>query len=53
MAGAAFLMPGLANGYRKIERRLGAIEGALRLLAERLTRIERVLSVSSGGIEAR
>ena len=33
-AGAAFLLPGLMNGYGKIERRLGAIEG-------RLTRIER------------
>jgi hypothetical protein len=37
MAGAAFLMPGLVNGYGKIEQsrrhlaeRMGAIEGALR-----------------------
>jgi hypothetical protein len=33
MAGAAFLMPGLVNGYGKIERRLTGIEG-------RLTKIE-------------
>ena len=46
-AGAAFLLPGLLNGYGKIERRLGSIEG-------RLTRIERMLSISAEalGIEA-
>ncbi len=44
LAGAAFLLPGLVNGYGKIEKRLGAIEGALRQQAERLTRIERTLS---------
>jgi hypothetical protein len=45
MAGAAFLMPGLVNGYGKIEKRLGAIEGALLQQAERLTRIERGLGI--------
>ena len=44
-AGAAFLLPGLVNGYRGIEKRLGAIEGALRQQAERLTRIEHTLSI--------
>ena len=38
-AGAASLLPGLVNGYGKIERRLGAIEG-------RSTRIEALLSIS-------
>ena len=36
-AGAAFLLPGLVNGYGKIEKRLSGIE-------ERLARIERTLS---------
>ena len=43
MAGAAFLLPGLVNGYGKIEARLAGIEGALRLLTERLTRLDRGL----------
>jgi hypothetical protein len=43
MAGAAFLMPGLVNGYGKIEARLAGIEGSLRQQAERLTRIEESL----------
>src|SRR5512139_1209819 len=43
MAGAAFLLPGLVNGYSRIEKRLGAIEG-------RLTRIERVLSEAEPSI---
>lgn len=38
MAGAAFLLPGLVNGYSKIEKRLDGIEG-------RLTRIERGLGI--------
>ena len=38
MAGAAFLLPGLVNGYGKIEKRLAGIEG-------RLTRIERGLGI--------
>ena len=44
MAGAAFLLPGLVNGYGKIEKRLDGIEGALCQQAERLARIERTLS---------
>jgi hypothetical protein len=47
MAGAPLLLPGLLKGYGRIERRLGAIEGALRLLAERLTRIERGLGIDA------
>ncbi len=41
MAGVAFLLPGLVNGYGKIEKRLSAIE-------ERLTRIERGLGLDAG-----
>jgi hypothetical protein len=44
MAGAAFLMPGLVNGYGKIEARLAGIE-------ERLGAIERTLSQGPGGIQ--
>jgi hypothetical protein len=47
MAGAAFMLPGLANGYGKIERRLSGIEGALSQQAERLTRIERGLGIEA------
>jgi hypothetical protein len=50
VAGAPIQLPGLANGYGKIEQSLGlltermaGIEGALRQQAERLTRIERGL----------
>ena len=39
-AGAAFLLPGLMNGYGKIERRLSGIE-------QRLSRIERGLGIES------
>jgi hypothetical protein len=42
MAGAAFLLPGLVNGYGKFERRLVGIE-------DRLTRIERGLGIDSTG----
>jgi hypothetical protein len=41
MAGAAFLMPGLVNGYGKIEKRLAGIE-------DRLLRIERGLGIEVG-----
>jgi hypothetical protein len=41
-AGAAFLLPGLINGYGKIEKRLGAIEA-------RLTRIEQGLGIDAAG----
>lgn len=41
MAGAAFLLPGLANGYGKIEKRLAGIEG-------RLAAIERGLGIDAG-----
>jgi hypothetical protein len=51
VTGAAFMLPVPANGYGTIERRLGAIEGALHLLAERLTRTERGFEIGSSGIE--
>jgi hypothetical protein len=41
MAGAAFLLPRLMNGYGKIEKRLDAIE-------QRLTRIEWELGIEAG-----
>ncbi len=40
-----FLLRGVVNGYGKIEKRLGAIEGALCQQAERLTAIERGLRI--------
>ena len=39
MAGAAFLLPGLVNGYGKIEKRLGGIEGRLEMLEQKLDRL--------------
>ncbi len=42
MAGASFLLPGLAHGYSRIEKRLGAIAG-------RLTQIEQGLGIEAGG----
>ncbi len=46
MAGAAFLLPGLVNGYSRIQKRLEGIE-------DRLTRIERTLGIAEAlGIEA-
>lgn len=39
MAGAAFLLPGLVNGYGKIEARLGGIEGRLAALERKLDRL--------------
>ncbi len=48
MAGAAFLLPGLVNGYGKIERALrqqaealGAIEGRLEMVERKLDRLSR------------
>jgi len=38
-AGAAFLLPGLVNGYGKVEKRLGAIEGRLETVERKLDRL--------------
>jgi hypothetical protein len=46
-AGAAFLLPGLVNGYGKVERTLRQQAEVLDVIEERLTRIERTLNGSS------
>lgn len=47
MAGAAFLLPGLVNGYGKIEKTLRQQAEVLRGIEERLARIERGLGVDA------
>ncbi len=49
MAGAAFLLPGLVNGYGKIEKTLRLQAQVLGGIEERLTRIERGLGIETGG----
>ena len=39
MAGAAFLLPGLVNGYSRIEKRLCGIEGRLEAVEQKLDRL--------------
>jgi hypothetical protein len=41
IGGAAFLLPGLVNGYGKVERALRQRAEILRAIESRLTRIER------------
>jgi hypothetical protein len=49
MAGAAFLLPGLVNGYGKIEHTLRQQAEVLGAIEARLTMIERTLSIPDRG----